>query len=139
MKRSIATICVLLAVPATALAEDTATSAPSHTTYYVSSVTGEDTAPGTSAETPWKTLERVQAAVLGPGDRVLFRGGELFPGTLALREVRGTAEAPIVLSSYGEGRATIEAGTSPTSERGTRTAATPAAVPRRKLLRVGAS
>ena len=80
------------------------------TTYYVSSASGDDTGPGTSAEAPWRTLERVQAAELGSGDRVLFKGGESFPGTLTLSGVAGTPEARVVLSSYGAGRATIDAG-----------------------------
>ncbi len=79
-------------------------------TYYVSSTSGDDTGSGTSVEVPWKTLDRVEAADLGPGDRVLFRGGERFPGTLTLSGVVGTADARVVLSSYGEGRATIDAG-----------------------------
>lgn len=80
------------------------------TTYYVSSVSGEDSRAGTSAEAPWKSLQRVQAAGLGPGDRVLFKGGETFPGTLTLSGVAGTADARVAVSSYGPGRATIDAG-----------------------------
>jgi len=78
-------------------------------TYYVSSQ-GDDASPGTTANAPWKTLERVEAAALGPGDRVLFRGGERFSGTLTLSGVVGTEGARVVLSSYGEGRATIDGG-----------------------------
>src|SRR4051794_41979916 len=44
------------------------------TTYYVGS-NGDDAAPGTSAERPWRTPARVTAADLAPGDRVLFEAG----------------------------------------------------------------
>jgi hypothetical protein len=79
-------------------------------TYYVSSSSGDDTSSGTTADAPWKTLARVEAAGLGAGDRVLFRGGERFAGTLTLSKVLGTADARVVLSSYGEGRAKIDGG-----------------------------
>ena len=46
------------------------------------SSSGDDTSPGVFPETPWKTLERVEAGDLGPADRVLFRGGDRFPGTV---------------------------------------------------------
>ena len=80
MSGKLATIAGLILIASTAAAADAA-SVGGHT-YYVSSSSGDDTSPGVSPETPWKTLERVEAGDLGPGDRVLFRGGDTFPGTL---------------------------------------------------------
>lgn len=78
--------------------------------YYVRP-TGSDDNPGTSPELAWRTLARVNEAALEPGDRVLLEGGASFDGTLELHaEDLGTPSAPIVISAYGEGRATVLAG-----------------------------
>jgi len=108
MQRTVAVVAALTLVSSIAGAVDAGSSGG--TTYYVSASSGDDTHAGTSPEAPWKTLGRVEAADLGPGDRVLFRGGETFPGTLTLSGLAGTAAARVVLSSYGRGRATIDAG-----------------------------
>ncbi|MBV8881333.1 MAG: right-handed parallel beta-helix repeat-containing protein [Planctomycetaceae bacterium] len=73
------------------------------TAYYVDADAGADSNPGT-AEAPWKTLPKVNASqhLLKPGDRVLFRRGQVFPGAL-LVETSGTPELPITYGSYGEG------------------------------------
>lgn len=71
---------------------------------------GDDANPGTQ-QRPWRTIARVNRATLGPGDRVLFEGGQTFAGTIRLgAEDSGSAEARVIISSYGEGRATISAG-----------------------------
>src|SRR3954469_8303759 len=43
-------------------------------TYYVSN-SGSDAAAGTAIKTAWKTINRVNAATLKPGDQVLFAAG----------------------------------------------------------------
>jgi len=48
-------------------------------TYYVSA-DGCDENDGLSAQTPWKTLQRVSDAALSPGDGVCFRRGDTFRG-----------------------------------------------------------
>ena len=79
--------------------------------YYVNAA-GGDSAPGTPAA-PWRTLARVNQASLSAGDRVYLAGGQTFTGTLAFDAAdRGTGPFPIVVSSYGSGRATIAAGQS---------------------------
>ncbi|MFC7668706.1 right-handed parallel beta-helix repeat-containing protein [Hymenobacter humi] len=81
-------------------------------TYYVSS-TGNDALAGTSVGTAWRSTARVNNATLQPGDRVLFEGGQTFQGGIWLQAAsQGTPAQPIVLSSYGAGRATISSGTS---------------------------
>lgn len=82
-------------------------------TYYVHPVAGDDARAGTSAEAPWKTLEKANTARLQPGDRVLLAAGQTFQGQLTFAGLAGTAEQPIEFSSYrttaaaGGGRATI--------------------------------
>jgi hypothetical protein len=79
-------------------------------TYYISA-SGDDAAAGTSAEAAWRTLSRVNALDLEPGDRVLLEGGRTFSGTIQLDQWdAGAAGNPVTISSYGSGRATIAAG-----------------------------
>ena len=77
--------------------------------FYVSP-SGRDSNPGTSPGAPWKTLAKVDAAPLVPGDRVHLEGGAVFTEPLApYAGMAGTNEAPIVFDSYGDGPATIAA------------------------------
>ncbi len=74
------------------------------TDYYVSS-TGNDANPGTLAR-PWKSTVKVNTRTFRAGDRILFKGGEWFYGGLTFDRLdAGTATNPIVVSSYGTGRA----------------------------------
>jgi hypothetical protein len=78
--------------------------------YYVSAG-GADTNAGTAPQVAWRTLARVNAVALQPGDRVWLRAGDTFVGGLALDSGdAGTASAPIAIASYGSGRAAIYAG-----------------------------
>ncbi len=76
-------------------------------TYYVSP-TGHNANPGTSPDRAWLSIDRVNAHDFAPGDRVLFQAGHTFSGNLFFDTAdAGTALAPVVVSSYGTGRATI--------------------------------
>jgi hypothetical protein len=80
------------------------------TTYYVSPA-GNDEALGTSPQTPWQSLERANLVAYQPGDRLLLEGGSSFPGSLYFEPGEsGTATSPITVSSYGIGRAVVDAG-----------------------------
>jgi len=75
--------------------------------YYVS-VTGNDAASGSKAS-PFKTIERLNSVQLRAGDHVYFSGGETFVGTIKLdSSENGSALKPIVITSYGEGKAIIQ-------------------------------
>ncbi len=77
--------------------------------YYVSP-SGSDANPGSQVK-PWQTIARVNSADLCPGDKVLFEGGKTFPGTILLdNKDSGAAGNRVELSSYGEGKATIDGG-----------------------------
>lgn len=69
------------------------------TTYYVSAA-GDDSAAGT-ASFPWKTITKVNSVTFRPGDAVLFRGGDLFSGTLT------SAASGVTFASYGTGNAIL--------------------------------
>ena len=92
----------------TASAVATGSSAPSYYhTYYVSP-SGNDSATGTSPSTAWRTLRKVSSAVLRPGTRVLLQGGQRFSGQLRLgADDAGSAAHPVLIGSYGRGRATV--------------------------------
>lgn len=76
--------------------------------YYIST-NGNDANDG-SIENPWLTLMKVTAATandnnggfIQSGDSILFRAGDTFEGQLIINR-SGTAENPLVISSYGEG------------------------------------
>lgn len=74
---------------------------------YFVSVTGSDSAAGTQAA-PWRTMSKVYSASLQPGDNVFLKGGETFTGPLVVNW-SGSSSAPITISSYGTGKAVIQA------------------------------
>lgn len=79
-------------------------------TYYVSP-SGDDSHSGTSAQTAWRTIDKVNAVDLNPGDKVLFQAGRDYHGNLLLTaEGAGTPKQPVVIGSYGSGRARIKPG-----------------------------
>lgn len=81
------------------------------TDYYVSP-SGNDKHSGSSSSM-WKTISRVNQNNYHPGDRILFQGGYQFSGTLNFNSSSsGTAASPIVITSFGVGRATIYGGSS---------------------------
>jgi Right handed beta helix region len=80
------------------------------TTYYVSP-SGDDRQSGRSPARAWRTVDRVDRAVLRPGDRVLFQGGKVFSDRELEPPASGTARAPIRFASYGGGRAQLKGGT----------------------------
>jgi hypothetical protein len=60
---------------------------------------------------PGNSVEKLNAVDFKPGDSVLFEGGSVFSGTIKLMsDDNGTAAYPVVLSSYGNGKAIIDAG-----------------------------
>jgi hypothetical protein len=72
---------------------------------------GDDEAKGDSSNAAWRTIERVNRARFQPGDRLLFEAGAAFAGNVLLSaEDAGTSNAPVIVGSFGEGRATILAG-----------------------------
>ena len=66
------------------------------------SVSGSDSNTGISESSAFKSVAKVSAMHLLPGDHVLFKDGGLYSGTLTLDD-SGTAANPIVVGSYGNG------------------------------------
>ena len=87
------------------------------TNYYFSSTVGDDSRNSIEArnpDTPWKTLTKLNSVLhsLSPGDTVFLKRGNTFFGGIQLR-TSGTEQAPIVLSTYGEGELPIISGWTP--------------------------
>ena len=81
-------------------------SAATGTTYYVDSKGGNDSNDGTSKSKAFKTLDKVNGLNLEPGDTVLLKKGSVFEDQALkfTKEDSGTAEAPVKVSTYGEGK-----------------------------------
>jgi hypothetical protein len=73
---------------------------PTAVTYYVSSSSGNDTNNGLSEAAPFATVTKVNALNLQPGDRVLFKCGDVWRAQQLILSKSGTELAPIVFSSY---------------------------------------
>jgi peroxiredoxin len=71
--------------------------------YYVNCTTGNDRNSGTSAASPWKSLNRVNRKVFHPGDSILLARGSVCYGELH-PQGSGTSGDVITLSAYGTGR-----------------------------------
>jgi hypothetical protein len=90
-------LTIMLSLPTSTLA----------TTYYVSP-SGDDRHPGTSPDKPWQSINQANRSDFQAGDLLLFQAGETFYGTLKFDPKDQTsASNPIVIGSYGPGRATI--------------------------------
>lgn len=80
------------------------------TTYYISP-SGNDSNGGNSPEDAWQTIEKLNSFDLVPGSKILFEGGKTFSGTIFLdKDDANDGINPILISSYGSGKATIYAG-----------------------------
>ena len=73
------------------------------TTYYVSSQNGDDANDGTSEKKAFKSLDKINDITLQPGDKVLLEKGSVFDDQYIHVKGSGSAEAPIEISTYGEG------------------------------------
>ena len=87
---SVLMLLFLVAVPAGA------------TTYYVDATTGSDANNGISAGTAWKTIAKVNATTLNPGDSVLLKRGEIWREQLT-NASSGSAGNPITYADFGTG------------------------------------
>lgn len=95
-------VAVVALVGAGAVAVAPAASAATGVTYYVDSSGGHDSAAGTSAQSAWQSLAKVNATTFGPGDRILLKAGGSWTGQLWPKG-SGAAANPITIGSYGTG------------------------------------
>lgn len=74
--------------------------------YYVDSGSGDDARTGTSPAAAWRSLDKVNATVFQPGDRILLRSGGSWTGTLH-PQGSGAPDRPIILDRYETGAAPV--------------------------------
>jgi hypothetical protein len=78
--------------------------------YYVSS-DGDDENSGKSMAKAWKTIQKVNETDFAPGTSILFEVGREFEGTIQPSKAdAGSADKNITISSYGNGKALVNAG-----------------------------
>jgi hypothetical protein len=76
--------------------------------YYFSADGHDQSGAGTELQ-PWRTISKFNSLDLEPGDRVFFRAGDIFNGSMLLdsndtgTDRSGQLIAPIIVSSYGSG------------------------------------
>ena len=73
--------------------------------YYIDAVDGNDDNDGTSPQQAWKTFAHVAELQLGAGDSLLLKAGCAWNDEkLEVSNAAGTAEQPVTIGSYGEGK-----------------------------------
>lgn len=77
-------------------------------TYFIDPERGDDRGDGLTDAQPWRSFANVTGVALRPGDRVLLARGTRVEGRLYLEGAAGTAEHPIVISSYAPTRAVAD-------------------------------
>ena len=73
------------------------------TTYYVSSLDGNDNNNGLSEKDAFYSLQKINDIELKPGDKVLLEAGSVFTNGFLHVNGSGSEEAPIEINKYGEG------------------------------------
>ncbi|MDR1382100.1 MAG: right-handed parallel beta-helix repeat-containing protein [Tannerella sp.] len=78
--------------------------------YYVDALTGCDLNDG-SMNAPLASVHAVNRLELSGGDTVCFAGGQHFVGNMVITGVNASLQEPLTITSYGRGRAVIDART----------------------------
>lgn len=104
MKKTISyllTVCILLtSISIIAFAT-------SSKTYYIDSINGNDSNSALSPDDAVKTIRGLKFNEVSPGDTFLFRNGGVYEETIYISDWNGTKDAPIVISSYGDGKKAV--------------------------------
>ncbi|MFP3989790.1 right-handed parallel beta-helix repeat-containing protein [Streptomyces sp. E11-3] len=104
------TAVALAAAAGCALPKPYATPAPNAAggrSYHVSP-DGDDKADGLTPDTAWRTLKRADSVKFKAGDRLRLKAGARFRGRLTIGAGdAGNPRKPVIIESYGKGRATI--------------------------------
>jgi len=117
--RTITALSLLFALVTTALAQQfqdrpdvtvTVTSPAGNSVFFAAN--GNDSNPCTQ-DAPCLTLQKASSFAYQPGSTINFRGGDTFPGEFHLTRAQvpsgGDPNNPIIIQSYGTGRATLAA------------------------------
>ncbi len=80
--------------------------------FYIDAVRGNDKNDGRSPEKAFQSIARLNSLPLIGGEQLLFKGGQQFNGSLKLTGVLSTVKVPLIVSTFGSGRAIIVSGDS---------------------------
>ena len=69
--------------------------------FYIDTVNGADSNPGTSPSTAWKTVKKVNDVTFSPGDVIHFKSGQTWRESLRCQS--GDENEPLIYTSYGDG------------------------------------
>lgn len=114
------TRCILVGSTAALLLAPVAAlhaSAHAAATYYVSQSSGDDASDGKSPATAWKTLAKASQPTYARGDKILLKCGDTWQNDELHPRGSGTADNPIVISSYGTGNKPLLDGLDDTKDR----------------------
>lgn len=71
-------------------------------TYYLDSVNGNDDNSGTSPQSAWQSLEKINSTTFTAGDKILLKAGASWKGFLWPKG-SGEKDNPIIIDRYGKG------------------------------------
>ncbi len=78
-------------------------------TFYIKP-TGNNSSNGYSIANAWQSISKINGTTFSAGDSILFEGGSTFNGSIYFSpSTFGTAQKPILISSYGSSKAIINA------------------------------
>ena len=80
--------------------------------FFIDALKGNDQNSGSSPEKAFQSIGHLNSISLKGGDQLLFKGGQQFNGSLKLSGVHSTVKTPLIVSTFGSGRATIVSGDS---------------------------
>lgn len=108
MKKKALVVCLLLPYLTWSCSNDSDNLSPrgrdkDQKRFYFNAQVGSDKNKGESADSPIKSLYMLQNVQLEAGDSVFLRRGITQKGSIILRDVHGTEDNPVVITSYGVG------------------------------------
>jgi hypothetical protein len=77
--------------------------------YYIDGIQGSDKSPGT-VKNPLKSISELNLRLKNKAANISFAGGQIFDGSLLLKNIKDSSGKPIKIKSYGNGRAVINGG-----------------------------
>jgi hypothetical protein len=77
--------------------------------YYVDATNGSDSNDGTTPDTAWKTINKVNTSTFSPGEHIVFKAGETWREALSVPS-SGESGNPITFGAYGSGNKPVISG-----------------------------
>jgi hypothetical protein len=72
--------------------------------YYIDPVLGDNSNKGDTPDAPKKDFIGINSFQIGPGTKIMFKAGTTYNKQLALKDVFGDYDNPVIISSYWDGQ-----------------------------------